>query len=83
MVLGETVRLPGQKLMVVIVGPPDVTCNCVLAVGYPAAEAVIIADPTLEPVTAGAARGAFAPDGMKTVAGQTVAMDGLLEASEM
>ena len=79
----ETVRLPGQKLMVVEAVPPEVTCNCVLAVGYPPAEAVIVADPALEAVTASAARSAVVPGAIKTVEGETVAIAGLLLASEM
>src|SRR5450432_2036506 len=33
-VVSSTVRLPGQKLIVGAVIPPDVTCNCSLAVAY-------------------------------------------------
>jgi hypothetical protein len=39
------VRLPGQKLIVMAVVPPDDTSTCPLAVAYPGAEAVIVADP--------------------------------------
>ncbi len=83
MVFAETVRLPGQKLMVVEESEPEVTCNCILAVGYPSAEAVIVADPALRPFTTAVARGAVAPGAMKMVEGETVATDELLVASEM
>ncbi len=78
------VRLPGQKLIVVAVVPPDVTSTCPWAVAYPGAETVIIADPALLPVTVGATRGALvAPSGMKKFEGHAMAIEELLLASVM
>ena len=79
------VRLPGEKLIVVVVVvPPPVTSTCPLAVAYPGAEAVIVADPALLPVTAGATRGALvAPSGMEKFGGHTIAIEELLLASVM
>ncbi len=53
-----------------------------MAVGYPVAEAVMVVEPAFEPVTTGAARGVVAPGAMKTVEGDTVAVDALPVASE-
>jgi len=75
------VRLPGQKLMVVAEVPPDETSNCVLAVAYPGPVALMVTDPALLPVTVGVERGAFMPAGTKKLAGDTVAVVGLLLVS--
>lgn len=79
----ESDRLPGQKLIVVAV-PPDVTCTWVLAVPYPGADAVIVADPALTPVSEVTPRTAVVePSGTKTLAGYTAATEELLLASVM
>ena len=72
------VRLPGEKLIVVFVGPPEVTCTCPLAGENPLATADIIADPMLAPVTTGARLGADAFCGINIFSGATVAFDGSL-----
>jgi hypothetical protein len=79
------VRLTGEKFMVGLVGEePPVTCTCPLAIAYPGAEAVIVADPALLPVTIVTTRGAVTvPPDTKSVDGNTVAMEGLLVASVM
>lgn len=76
------VRLPGQKLIVVAVVPPNATCTCPPAVAYPGADAVIVAEPTPMPVTIVPTRAAaVVPGDMKTIDGETVATEGLLVVS--
>jgi hypothetical protein len=83
-VVSLTVKLPGQKLIVVAVVAPDATWTCPLAVAYPGAEADIVADPTLVPLTIVTTRGAVVvPSDTKMVAGDTVAIRGLLVVSVM
>ncbi len=77
-------RLAGQKLIVAAVLPPDVTCTCPLAVPYPDADAVIVADPAVPPVMLGTTRGELViPSATKIVEGDTAAVPALLLASEM
>jgi hypothetical protein len=79
------VRLRGEKFIVGLVGvTPPVTCTCPLAIAYPGAEAVIVADPALLPVTIVTTRGAVTvPSDTKSVDGNTVAIEGLLVARVM
>jgi hypothetical protein len=53
------VMLPGEKPMVI--AAPPATCTWALAVAYPGAEAVMVADPALLPVTVGTVREAVSP----------------------
>jgi hypothetical protein len=74
-------RLPGEKLMVVPEAVPEVTCT--LTGGNPLADAVIVADPALMPLTVGARPPAVAPCGMKMLSGATVTFEGSLLVSAM
>ena len=74
------VRLAGEKLMVVVPGAvPEVTCT--LAGGNPLADAVMIADPALTPLTVAARLIDVAPCGIKIFAGATVTLEGSLLVS--
>jgi len=48
-------------------------CTSVVAEAYPAAAAVMVAEPRLTPVTWGCVAGEVCPAGIETVAGDTVA----------
>jgi hypothetical protein len=76
------VRLPGEKLIVVLV-PPVVTCTSPVAGAKPLADAVTIADPALMPFTIGARLGAVTPCGMKIFSGATVTFEVSLLVSVM
>jgi hypothetical protein len=75
------VRLAGEKLMVIPAAVPEVTCT--LAGGNPLADAVMIADPALTPLTVAARLIDVAPCGMKMLSGATVTFEGSLLASEI
>jgi hypothetical protein len=78
------VRAPGNKLIVMFWVVAPVTCTCVLATGYPGADAVIVAVPAVNPVTAVERRaGVVIPSGMKTACGEMSATDELVLARVM
>jgi hypothetical protein len=70
------VRLAGEKLMVRLV-----TCTTWLAGVQPGADAPMVADPLLIPVTCGCVAGIVAPCTITTLDGVTVTFDGSLLTS--
>jgi hypothetical protein len=72
------VRVAGDRFIAWDVLPP-VTCTCVLAPAYPAADAVTVTVPALYAVSATEPRaGVVIPSGMKTTCGEIPATDGLV-----
>ena len=67
-----SVRLAGVKLSEAVV------CTVRVAVPYPGAEAVMLAEPTFTPVTCGCAAGCVCPAGMSTDVGEMLTFAGSL-----